>query len=329
MSTEDAAHWVKRGGGGVDENVLEQLHADIAHLAADYLTKPALELVPRLSSMRRDVFDMLDTRQRPRVLPDLYLIAGQVCALMAHACADLGRPYDAETHARTAWLAADYSEDQQLRAYVRWVQANIAYWDKDFDRAAQYAQSGLADMRADSTRLRLASQLARAEAARGNDRAALAALDIATDAITRVQPASPTTGPGAGVMYFDPGKARYYAAEVHLALGGTQHAQLALTYADSALDTFTEDSPQEFVAAATLDAALAHLGLRDLEAAAARVERVLCLPVELRTAPIVARVTDTADRFAALGSATPVHRELTERITLFRAYTAEKERSKE
>ncbi|MGN2642378.1 hypothetical protein ACTD5D_40645 [Nocardia takedensis] len=321
MSTEDAAHWVKRGAGGVDQDVLDQLHADVAQLAADYLTAPALQLVPRLAAMRREVFDMLDARQRPKVLPDLYRVAGQVSALMAHACADLGRTYDAETHARTAWLAADYSEDPHLRAYVRWVQANVAYWDSDYARAAHYARSGLTEMRDDATRLRLSSQLARAEAARGDSRAALAALDIAADALTHVQPL--TAAPG--VMYFDPGKARYYAAEVYLSLGGTDHARLALTHADAALDIFTGESPREFVAAAELDAALAHLALRDLEAAAARVEGVLDLPAELRTSPIVSRVTAAANRFAALGAATRVDRELTERITLFRAYTAEKE----
>ncbi|WP_280309859.1 hypothetical protein [Nocardia abscessus] len=323
MSTEDSARWVKRGAGGVDKNVLDQLHADVANLAGQYLVKAPLELIPDLSSLRRDVFDMLDARQRPRYLPDLYLIAGQVCALMAHACADLGRAYDADTHARTAWFAADYAENQHLRAYVRWVQANVAYWSSDYGRAAQYAKSGLADMTDDSTRLRLASQLARAEAARGDERAALAALDVAMDALGRVRPASSEPG----VMYFDPGKARYYAAEVHLALGGRQHNRRALEQAEAALDVFTDTSPKEFLAAAELDAALAHLALGDIEAAAARVDQVLALPVQLRTTPIVERVSKAADEFTAVAARALVTRELTDRISLFTAYTAE--RSKE
>ncbi|WP_406279139.1 hypothetical protein OH799_11455 [Nocardia sp. NBC_00881] len=323
MSTDDSARWVKRGAGGADKNVLDQLHADVANIAAEYLLKAPLELIPALTSLRREVFDMLDARQRPRFLPDLYLIAGQVCALMAHACADLGRAYDADTHARTAWFAADYAEDQHLRAYVRWVQANVAYWSRDYGRAAQYAKSGLADMTDDSTRLRLASQLGRAEAARGDDRAALAALDVAMDALGRSRPVAAEPG----VMYFDPGKARYYAAEVHLALGGRQHCQLALEQAQAALEVFTDSSPKEFVAAAELDAAQAHLGLGDIEAAAARVDQVLALPVELRTTPIIERVTKTADVFTAVSARARVTRELTERISLFTTYTAQQERS--
>ncbi|WP_433602579.1 hypothetical protein ACQPXH_12935 [Nocardia sp. CA-135953] len=319
MSTEDSARWVKRGAGGVDENVLDQLHADVRHFAADYLTMAPLELIPGLTGMRREVFDLLDTRQRPRFLPDLYLVAGQICALLAHACADLGRTYDADTHARTAWFAADYAEDQHLRAYVRWVQANVAYWAGDYRRAAQYAESGLADMTDPSIKLRLASQLARAQAARSDERAALGALDIAMDALTRVQPADAQPG----VMWFDPGKARYYAAEAHLALGGRQHSQHALEQAEVALEVFTDMSPPEFIAAAELDAARAHLGLGDLEAAGARITRVLELPVELRTTPIVERVLKAADQMSAISTSTRAARELPDRITLFTAYTAQ------
>lgn len=319
MSTEDSARWIKRGAGGVDENVLDQLHADVREAAADYLIRPPFELIPRLTQLRHDVFDMLDGRQRPRYLPDLYLIAGQICALLAHACADLGRPYDADTHARTAWFAADYAEDQHLRAYVRWVQANIAYWARDYRRAARYAEGGLGDMTDPSTRLRLASQLARAQAANGDERAALAALEIAKDAMTRV---GPTTG-APDVMWFDPGKAQYYAAETHLALGGRQHARVALTHAEAALDMFDLNSPPEFIAAAELDAARAHLDLGDVEAAVGRMSRILDLPVELRTTPIVERVVKTGDQLRALASNARAGRELPDRINLFTTYTAE------
>ncbi|WP_330228929.1 hypothetical protein OHA40_22890 [Nocardia sp. NBC_00508] len=276
-------------------------------------------MIPALSTFRREVFDLIDARQRPRFLPDLYLVAGQVCALIAHACADLGRTYDADTHARTAWFAADYAEDQHLRAYVRWIQANVAYWADDYNRAAQYAQSGLTDMTDDSTRLRLASQLARAEAARGDERAAMSALDVAMDALSRVSPVAAEPG----VMYFDPGKARYYAAEVHLALGGHAHDRRALEQAEAALEVFTPASPPEFVAAAELDAARAHLSLGDLESAADRIGRVLDLPVELRTTPIVERVARAASDLTGGQLRAQAGRELEGRINLFTTYTAQ------
>ncbi|MFC3961647.1 hypothetical protein [Nocardia jiangsuensis] len=319
MSTEDTARWIKSGGGGVDSTVLDQLHADVRRFAADHLTKSPLELIPDLTRARREIFDLLDRRQRPRYLPDLYLIAGQICALLAHACADLGRTYDAETHARTAWFAADYAENNQLRAYVRWVQANIAYWAGDYQRAADYADIGLADEDDPSTVLRLASQLARSRAAHSDNRAALRALDTAMSAIDHVEPTSPSSR---GVMWFEPGKALYYAAETHLAIGGRHHNELALSLADSALATFTPASPAEFSAAAELDAARALLAMGDLDGAAGRLSRVLALPVELRTTPIIQRVRSTAAQVASLAQNSRSTHDLPERIKLFTTYTA-------
>lgn len=110
MSTDESARWIRRPGG-VEPVVLDQLHADVRKYAADYLHKPPIRLVPKLTQLRREVFDIIDERRpRPRELGELYLIAGQACALLAHACADLGRTHDADTHARTACFAADYAE---------------------------------------------------------------------------------------------------------------------------------------------------------------------------------------------------------------------------
>ncbi|MBU3064322.1 hypothetical protein KO481_22660 [Nocardia sp. NEAU-G5] len=74
---------------------------------------------------------------------------------------------------------------------------------------------------------------------------------------------------------------------------GRRHNELALDHAEGAPAICTAESPPEFVAAAELDAARAYLGLGDLEAASARINRV-------RTA-----------------------RELPDRINLFTTYTAE------
>src|SRR4030095_15444330 len=112
----------------VDQDVLDQLNADVRHLAIDFLTRPLYMIFRPLSSLRSEVFELLDERQRPAVLPGLYRVAGQLCALLAHASADLGQAYAAETHTRTAWLCADLADDDSLRAYVRWVQSNVAFW---------------------------------------------------------------------------------------------------------------------------------------------------------------------------------------------------------
>jgi hypothetical protein len=327
MTTEESARFVRGIHGGVDHDVLDQLGADVRQLATDYLGRPPLTLFHPLSRLRAEVFNMLDRRQRPGLLPPLYAVAGRLCALLAHASADLGHSYAAETHTRTAWLCADLADDDSLRAYVRWVQSNVAYWDGHYKEAAQIANSGQRYATKGSNLLRLASQEARAWAACGETAEAERALATAGSARNKHVPDDQ-----AGVFRFDPGKAAYYASEVRLALGGADNARLAVANANDALNLFEEaPEPQrspEFVAAARLDLANAHLALSDLESAAGQLRTVLRLPVESRTQPIVGRVTAAgetlrAPRFTHSGLAL----ELLEEIALFRAYPARRDLS--
>ena len=326
MATEDAARFVRQAHGAVDQDVIDQLDADVRQFAIEYLSKPPYALFRPLSRLRSEVFAMLEEHQRPRVLPDLYRIGGRLCALLAHAAADLGQTYAAETDTRAAWLCADLAEDDALRAYVRWIQSNVAYWDGDYRRAAELAHSGQRYATAGTTLLRLASQEARAHAAAHDDRAVERALAMATAA--RDRPASPAEMPG--VFRFEPGKAAYYASEVRLALGGRDNYQRAAGDAEEALDLFNAVPEAarcpEFVAAAQLDLVTAHLALDDLDGAEQHLRSVLGLPVESRTLPVVRRVAKVgtvvdSPRYARSMLAA----ELGEQINLFCAYTATRE----
>jgi hypothetical protein len=327
MTTEESARFVRGTRGGVDQAVLEQLDADVRQLAVEYLARPPLMLFRPLSQLRAEVFDMLDRRQRPGLLPPLYAAAGRLCALLAHASADLGHSYAAETHTRTAWLCADLADDDSLRAYIRWVQSNVAFWDGDYRQAAEIAHSGQRFATEGSNLLRLASQEARAWAACGEAAEVERTLAIATSVRDQHAPDDQ-----AGVFRFDPGKAAYYASEVRLALGGMQNARLAVENAEEALVLFEQAPPAqqspEFVAAARLDLANAHLALTDLDGAAEQLGIVLRLPVESRTQPIVGRVNAAAntlrsDRFTHSALAV----QLREEIGLFRAYPARRDLS--
>ncbi len=327
MTTEESARFVRGNAGGVDHDVLDQLGSDVRQLAVQYLARPPLTLFRPLSQLRAEVFDMLDRRQRPGLLPPLYAVAGRLCALLAHASADLGHSYAAETHTRTAWLCADLADDDSLRAYIRWVQSNVAFWDGDYRQAAQIASSGRRFATKGSNLLRLASQEARAWAAAGETSEVHRALAVAGAARDQHIPDDQP-----GVFRFDPGKAAYYASEVRLALGGPDNARLAAADADEALLLFeqapAEQRAPEFVAAARLDLANARLALADLEGAAVEIRAVLKLPVENRTEPIVGRVSKAGD---ALREARFTHSalalELRDEIGLFRAYPARRDLS--
>jgi hypothetical protein len=327
MTTEQSARFVRSVQGGVDADVLAQLDADVQQLAVDYLVRPPLALFRPLSRLRGEVFEMLERRQRPAHLPALYAVAGRLCALLAHACADLGQSYAAQTHTRTAWLCADLADDESLRGYVRWIQANVAFWDGDYRQAAKVAAAGREHATGGSDLLRLASQEARAWAACGESAEVERALDVVTRARERSDPGAEAAAGQVGVFRFEPGKAAYYASEVRLALGGPVNARLAVQHANDALSLFeqapaAERSP-EFDAAARLDLANAQLALSELDGAARELRAVLALPVENRTQPILGRVSAACDTLRSPRfTRSTLARELRDEISLFRSYPA-------
>ncbi len=314
--------------GGVDHDLLDRLGLQVRDLAEDYLTQPPLALVGPVWRLHREVFDLLEKRQRPSLTAPLYSVAGRLCALIAHASADLGDPVAAETNTRTAWLCAELADDDSLRAFIRWVQSNVAYWSGDFPGAAQVAHSGRRHATKGSNLLRLASAEARAWAACGETGNVEEALNVARTARER----DPGEDQQAGVFRFAPAKAAYYASEAWLALGGESNARLAAQEAGEALQLLEAAIPgqrsPELVAAARLDLCNAHLALSDLDAAAVELRTVLSLPVDNRTEPIVGRVKAAAGTLeSGLFTRSALSRQLLDEIALFRAYPARRDLS--
>jgi transcriptional regulator with XRE-family HTH domain len=326
MTADESARFIRRAGLSANAELVEQLSEEVRALAFDFVRRPPYSVFSPIATLRRDIFAILDSHMRPRYLTDLYLIGGKASALLAHACADLGQPVIAEAHARTAWLCADLAGSNELRAYVKWIQSNIAYWGKDFRRAAEFAQAGQEYATQGSSRLRLTSQEARSWAAIGNGPAVQDALQAARTERDGL-PLQPIED---GVLWFNPGKAAYYASEAFLALGGEDNARQALSEASEAIELLrAEDDPcAELVAAAELDHVSAHLALTDANAVQGALPSILDLPTERRTVPVVARVGKIGEgleteQFA--GSA--VAADLRERIALFMAYPAMRELS--
>jgi hypothetical protein len=189
-------------------------------------------------------------------------------------------------------MCADLSGDDRQRAYIRWVQSQVAYWQGNHHRSAELAREGQRYAAAGGGMLRLASQEARALAAIGGEHETNRALQLAATARTEALDQIPDPG----VFYFSPGKAAYYAAEAHLALGGQIHLRQAVADAQESLELFDAGhgrSP-ELVAAAQLDLVTAHIALDDLDSGSAHLATVLRLPAESRTVPVIERSTKIA-----------------------------------
>ncbi|MFD3407013.1 hypothetical protein ACFWUU_40395 [Kribbella sp. NPDC058693] len=323
MTADESARFVRRARQ-VSPEVLEQLDADVVHLAEQYMRRAPFAMFKPLAELRRDVFGLLDGHTRPEQSRELYRVAGLVSALLAHLSSDLGFAYGVETHTRTALICADLCGDSSQRAYVHWVQAQVEYWQKDYRRSAEYARQGQLYATAAGDQLRLVSQEARALAALGDERETSRVLQVAAEARERAV----SERPGRGVFHFAPGKAAYYAAEAHLALGGQQHLRQAARDAQESLDLFdaAPGGSPELVAAAQLDLVTAHVALEDLDSGAEQLAQVLRLPVESRTVPVIERAgkirrTLTGDTYADSRTAA----ELRDQLEQFLAYPAARE----
>ncbi|MGH3901292.1 MAG: hypothetical protein ACRDTA_24190 [Pseudonocardiaceae bacterium] len=287
MAAEESAQFHRWSATtNIDDDVLDQMTADVAELARRYQIDPPATVFSNLLGAREDVFTLIAGRQQPRHTTSLYKIAGQLCGLVAQATFDLGHPHAADTHARTALHCAEMSGYTPLRAFVRYVQSNMAYWDGRYDEAAQLMESALPDATSGTALLRLASQQARINAARHQPGEVSRVLALAATAPTERTPDEP------GILGFDAGTAAYYASEAHYALGGTDHLDAAVDWAHTALDEFTAQSRPKalYLAAARFDLALAYLARGELEAVGEHLAPILrSTDAEYRTVPIIGR----------------------------------------
>lgn len=311
----------------IDVHALDQFDADVARLATDYLRRPPYLTFRRIAQLRGEVFAILDNAHHPLDQQRrLYEIAGRLCALLAHANADLGHPHEADTHARTALICAELTGNDSLRAYVRWVQSNTAYWRGDYRGAAEIARAGQQFARTGTTMLRLTSQEARSRAAARDPEfgdaiaSALAARDQVQDDGTEV-----------GVFRFSSGKAAYYASEAFCEMGSAEnvtrradHLRRAQEQARESLQLLDADPYEqgtELHAAAASDLAAAYLAADELDGFAEHLGNVLALPPEHRTVPVIRRVDRMAGQLTAHPE-TRVGQELRDRIALFSAHPA-------
>lgn len=270
----------------VDDEVLEQMTADVAELARRCLIDPPAAVFVSLLGVRDDVFALIAGRQQPRHTTGLYKITGQLCGLLSVVTFDLGHPHAANTHARTALHCAEVSGYTPLRAFVRCVQSNFAYWDGRYNEAAHLVESALFDATSGTALLRLASQQVRIHAARRQLGNVSRALALATTAPTERTPDEP------GMFGFDTWSAAYYASEAHVALGGTEHLDAAVDWAHIALNELTAESQPKalYIATARFVLASVHLARDDLDAVSEHLAPVLrSTQPEYRTMTIITR----------------------------------------
>ncbi len=296
-SAESALFLRFASASNVDDTLLEQIDADIARLAGDYVSKPVSELFHDIGTLRRGVFELLRGRQHPYQTSHLYLQAGRLCGLVTHVALDLGQYTAAATHSRTAWRCAESAGHNGLRAWIRSVQSLIAYWQQDYRQAAELARAGLPYAESGTIAARLLSLEARATAALGDSASALRAVEAATAARSTVVAVDLP-----GVFTFPEAKQWTYAGTALLALGSHRHVNRAIEASSKAIALY-ESAPQQEqssgdLLAAHLDLANAHLAHGDLDGVQEKLSMVLDAAPDRRTASISSRLRALSTRLA-------------------------------
>jgi transcriptional regulator with XRE-family HTH domain len=264
---------------------IEQYLNQARQLAKDFeFGAPLLPLLLETRRLRDRVTARLRGHLRLDQARDLYLIAAQVCGLLAWQSGDLGNYRAADTHAWTAWMSAEQAGHDGARAWVRVTQAKLAYWSGRFGDSAGLAEDGLSYEAADSARVFLALFRARALARMGQR-------DQANDALGRSDTErSRVMGPDLLGGTWGMTEVRYHglAAHILLLLDASERA-LSETARVITLSEATPVRERHLYswAHAHVDAAQAHLQQRDLDAASASLRPVLDMSAVGRIDPVI------------------------------------------
>ncbi|AHH98196.1 hypothetical protein [Kutzneria albida] len=196
MSPATSQEWIMQAGresteharaaaSSVSPSVLEQLHVEAQRAARDYLTTPSTVMLQDLVVLRNDVYEQLNKTRKPRQQAELYLLAGQVCGLLASVAWDLGYPDVAEDQARSAYIYGTTVDHPSLQAWARALQVTIVFWSGSPRRAVKLASDALHAAPTGTPSARLQSVHARALSMIGARDEVDAALNAAADELDR------------------------------------------------------------------------------------------------------------------------------------------------
>jgi tetratricopeptide (TPR) repeat protein len=275
---------------------LEHADNEVRRIAREYVYGEPVPLFHQMLQLRARIFTLLEGRMHPAQASQLLLSAGQVCGLMANASLDLGSPSAACTQAKAAWTYASIIDHDPLRAWVRGLQAMIAYWTGSPDAAVQLARDGQRYAPGATAFARLASIEALASAAVGLKPDALAALDRAWDHKNIYDEIHDDIG---GEFGFNRAKHSYLAASTHIHL---RRPDQAIAFAERAIRLYQSGPPNLRAygneAIAHADLAVGHLLNGDLGAAVGVMTNVLDLPEHQRIDGIAQRLDSVRRKVA-------------------------------
>ncbi len=170
----------------VPDASIDYLRAHVIYLARNFGSISPIAFLSECRESRDLALRLEERTKRPGQSADLYLITGQLCALMAEASFDLGIWPAVIEQSHASSLYAEMIGYRSLQSWALGMQAITAYWRGRAAEGVKLAEAGVALAPAGSARAHLHSVLARAWSHVGDPertRAALALADRDRDGI--------------------------------------------------------------------------------------------------------------------------------------------------
>jgi hypothetical protein len=280
--SQDFGEWADTSNVG--DATLEYYTAQVRQLARDYVHAPPYPLLLGAKRLRDRVFTKLQGRQRPDQTRDLYVLASQVCGMLAWMSGDLAYQRAAQTHAWTAWVCAEQANHDGARAWVRATQSKLAYWDDRYIDAAQLAESGLSYACPGSGPTLLALQMARASARAGREHDARLALSRAADerdGATGEDDIGGVWGLNSASYHCLEGSTLLWLSDADGALATSAEAIMLFSTTPTGERRYGDEMVTR------IDQVSAHLRKNDLDGAAAALRPVLDVTADQRQEPFI------------------------------------------
>ncbi len=257
--------------------------------------RSALDLFSASRRIRCHALKLAEQAYRPGALSDLYVIAGQVTALMASTAFDLDRWDESATLARSAVSYAELVGSASLQAWTLGLAALLANWRNEPDTALSHFSHGLQVAPRGTPRARLRYIAARSYALLGDTSSVARVVDQARRDQDDAEQHSDSLCEGTGGD-FAVGRARAEAcaAAAWLDLGHGHEAKGAARRALSDLTTLPSGrQPVSQVMGARIDLATACLMEHELDEAEDALGCVFAIPSPLRNVSLSGRLART------------------------------------
>jgi tetratricopeptide (TPR) repeat protein len=280
---------------GIRPVALEQLGSEVIRIARAYPVAPPFSLFADMLRVRNRVYWLLDHTRRPDQQRDLYLIASQICGLLAGVSFDLGQPKAAAEQARATYTYAHLIGHNELRAWADGMLATVAFWSgrpQDaialVERGRTYTPAGVPTVRLLCIGARAAAYVDDADTTRG---AILAAKRARDDADGR----SELHDSIGGNFRFDDARQAFSNGSALLRIGDVKAARQEC---ETAVLLYGQDREARRGYAARVDLASTFLLAGDLDGASETLDQVFALAPDKRVATVVKRLNDVSGRLS-------------------------------